>query len=110
LVEACYRQPPLLDETPAEKAEIAVWYWRIAFEGLLAIAEALRGTSPAMANRTLPGPADYAQIPELTRRGLARVQQLFVTQNEQLAARDIVTGATASALPASPLWWWTLRA
>ena len=37
-VEARYPQPALLGETPAEKAEIASWNWRMEFEGLLAIA------------------------------------------------------------------------
>lgn len=89
-LEAHYPQPPLLGSTPAEKAEIASWNWRIEFEGLMAIAEALRNSAPAMLNRALPGPVDYAQIPELAQRGLARVQQFFVTLNERLAGRDFV--------------------
>ena len=89
-VEARFPQPPLLGATPAEKAEIASWNWRIEFEGLMAIAEALRNSAPAMASRALPGPVDYAQIPELAQRGLARVQQFFVTMNERLAGRDFI--------------------
>ena len=89
-LEARYPQPPLLGSTPAEKAEIASWNWRIEFEGLLAIAEALRNSTPAMANRALPGPVPYPQIPELAQRGLARVQQFFVTLNDRLAGRDFI--------------------
>jgi glutathione S-transferase len=89
-LEARFPQPPLLGSTPAEKAEIASWNWRIEFEGLMAIAEALRNSAPAMANRALPGPVDYAQIPELAQRGLARVQQFFVTLNDRLANRDFI--------------------
>jgi glutathione S-transferase len=89
-LEARFPQPPLLGAAPAEKAEIASWNWRIEFEGLLAIAEALRNSAPAMAHRALPGPVDYAQIPELAQRGLARVQQFFVTLNERLAGREFV--------------------
>jgi len=89
-LEARYPQPPLLGSTPQEKAQIASWNWRIEFEGLLAIAEALRNSAPAMANRALPGPVDYAQIPELAQRGLARAQQFFVTLNERLAGRDFI--------------------
>jgi glutathione S-transferase len=89
-LEARYPQPPLLGITPAEKAEVASWNWRIEFEGLLAIAEALRNGSPAMANRALPGPVDYAQIPELAQRGLARVQQFFGVLNERLASREFI--------------------
>jgi glutathione S-transferase len=89
-LEARFPEPPLLGSTPAEKAEIASWNWRIEFEGLLAIAEALRNSAPAMAHRALPGPVDYAQIPELAERGLARVQQFFVTLNDRLAGRDYI--------------------
>ena len=89
-LEARFPQPPLLGSTPQEKSEIASWHWRIEFEGLLAIAEALRNSAPAMANRALPGPVDYPQIPELAQRGLARVQQFFVTLNERLAGRDFI--------------------
>jgi glutathione S-transferase len=89
-LEARFPEPPLLGSTPAEKAEIASWNWRVEFEGLLAIAEALRNSAPAMAHRALPGPVDYAQIPELAERGLARVQQFFVTLNDRLAGRDYI--------------------
>ena len=46
-LEARYPEPPLMGRTPAEKAEIASWNWRVEFEGLLAIAETLRNGSPA---------------------------------------------------------------
>ena len=89
-LEARFPEPPLLGTTPAEKAEIASWNWRVEFEGLLAIAEAMRNSAPSMANRALTGPVNYAQIPELARRGLARVEQFFVTLNERLAGRNYV--------------------
>ena len=89
-LEACYPTPPLLGSTPQEKAEIVSWNWRVEFEGLLAIAEALRNSSPAMVNRALPGPVAYPQIPELAQRGLARVRQFFVTLNDRLAGRDFI--------------------
>jgi glutathione S-transferase len=89
-LEARYPEPPLLGTTPEEKAEIASWNWRMEFEGLLAIAEALRNSAPAMANRALPGAVNYPQIPALTERGLARVDQFFDTLNARLAGRDFV--------------------
>jgi glutathione S-transferase len=89
-LEAQYPEPPLLGRTPAEKAEIASWNWRIEFEGLLAIAETMRNGSPALADRALPGPVNYAQIPELAQRGLARVQHFFQTLNDRLAGREFV--------------------
>ena len=89
-LEARYPAPPLLGTTPEEKAEIASWQWRAEFEGLLAVAEAMRNSSPAMANRALPGPVDYPQIPELAQRGLRRVEQFFMTLNDRLAGRDFI--------------------
>ena len=89
-LEARFPDPALMGATPAEKAEVASWNWRVEFEGLQAIAEALRNGSPAMANRALPGPVDYAQIPALAERGRARVLHFFATLNERLADRDFV--------------------
>ena len=89
-LEARFPQPPLLGSTPQEKAQIASWNWRIEFEGLMAIAEAMRNSAPAMANRALPGPVDHAQIPALAQRGLARLQQFLVTLNDRLADRDFI--------------------
>ena len=89
-LEARFPMPPLLGETPEEKAEVASWNWRMEFEGLLAIAEALRNSAPAMANRALPGTVNYPQIPELAQRGLARVDQFFDMLNERLAGRAFI--------------------
>jgi glutathione S-transferase len=89
-LEARYPEPPLLGTTPIEKAHIASWNWRAEFEGLLAVAEALRNSAPSMANRALPGPVAYPQIAELAQRGLARVQQFFSMLDERLAGRDFI--------------------
>ncbi|MEO6320308.1 MAG: glutathione S-transferase [Polaromonas sp.] len=89
-LEARYPHPLLLGATPEEKAEVASWNWRMEFEGLLAIAEALRNSAPAMANRALPGAVNYPQIPELAQRGLARVEQFFDMLNERLAGREFI--------------------
>jgi glutathione S-transferase len=89
-LEARYPEPLLLGVTPEEKAEIASWNWRVEFEGLMAVAEAMRNSAPALANRALPGPVDYPQIPELAQRGLARLQQFFMTLNDRLAGRDFI--------------------
>ena len=89
-LEARFPEVPMMGVTPADKAEIASWHWRCEFEGLMAIAEVLRNTSPAMANRALPGPVNYVQIPQLGERGLARLQQFMLTLNERLATRQFV--------------------
>jgi glutathione S-transferase len=89
-LEARFPHPPLMGVTPQDKAEIASWHWRAEFEGLLAVAEAMRNSSPAMANRALPGPTDYPQIPQLAERGIARLQHFLQALNSQLAGRNFV--------------------
>jgi glutathione S-transferase len=89
-VEARFPEPPLMGITPEEKAEVASWQWRMEFDGLLAVAEAFRNSSPAMVNRALPGPVDCPQIPELAQRGQMRVQQFFALLNARLAEREFI--------------------
>jgi glutathione S-transferase len=89
-LEARFPEPPLLGVTSLEKAEVAHWNWRVEFEGLMAIAEAMRNTAPAMKGRALPGPVDYPQIRELGERGLARLKRFFDVLNERLATRPTV--------------------
>jgi glutathione S-transferase len=95
-LEARFPQPPLLGSSAQDKAEIASWQWRMEFEGLIAIAEALRNSAPAMANRALPGPVDYAQIPELAARGLLRVENFFDMLDERLSGRDYIAAGQLS--------------
>ncbi|KQV48084.1 glutathione S-transferase [Pelomonas sp. Root1217] len=95
-IEARFPEPPLLGRSPLDKAEIAGWQWRVEFEGLLAIAEAFRNSSPAMVGRALAGPLDYAQIPALAERGLARVQAFFAMLNAHLAERDFIAAGQFS--------------
>jgi glutathione S-transferase len=89
-MEARYPEPPLLGIGPQDKADIASWQWRVEFEGLMAIAEAFRNSSPAMVNRALPGPVDYPQIPELAQRGSDRVLAFFAALNAQLQDREFI--------------------
>ena len=89
-LEAQFPEPPLMGVTPLEKAEVAYWAWKMEFEGLLAVAEAFRNGNPAMANRALPGPVNYPQIPALAARGLQRVQTFFDELEARLAGRDYI--------------------
>jgi glutathione S-transferase len=90
--EAVRPDPPLLGATPLEKAEVASWHWRAEFEGLLAVAEALRNSSPAMAGRALPGPIGYEQITALAERGLQRLRQFMAALDGRLSNRVFVAG------------------
>ena len=89
-LEATYPEPPMMGRTALERAEVASWNARIEMEGFMAIAEALRNSAPAMKDRALTGAVNYAQIPELAQRGLARAQQFFVELDAHLAGREFV--------------------
>lgn len=88
--EAIQPEPPLLGRTPLEKAQVASWNSRIEGECFMAIAEVLRNTAKAMAGRALPGPNDYAQIPELAERGRARLLHFLDRFEAHMTGRDWV--------------------
>ncbi|MDE2435775.1 MAG: glutathione S-transferase [Sphingomonadales bacterium] len=88
--EAAQPEPALLGRTPVEKAEVASWNARIEHECFMAIAEAMRNTAPAMKNRALPGPDNYAQIPELAERGKARLADFIARFERHMTGREWV--------------------
>lgn len=89
-LESAFPNPPMLGSTDIEKGLVAAWNARIEFEGLSAIAEALRNSSPMMKERAIPGPNNYPQIPELAQRGLERLNVFFKMLNSQLEGREFV--------------------
>jgi glutathione S-transferase len=88
--EAVQPEPPLLGRTPVDKALVASWNARLEFDGLMAVAEAFRNTSPAMKDRALTGTAPVPQIPALAERGLARFTRFADTLEAHMAGRSFV--------------------
>jgi len=95
-LEDIHPSPPLLGTTPIEKATVLEWNWRCEFEGLMAIAETLRNTSPGMKDRAMTGKRNMAQLPELAVRGRERLGYFFEDLNERLASTDFVAGDSFS--------------
>jgi len=96
--EAVQPDPPLLGTTAAEKAQVASWNSKIEGECFMAIAEVLRNTSKGMVGRALPGPNDYAQIPELAERGRARLPHFLARFEGHMPGRGCVaTGGVSLA-------------
>jgi len=89
-LESAFPNPPLLGSTHAEKGLIAAWNSKIEFEGLYAVAEALRNSSPMMKGRAITGASNYDQIPELAERGLARLMAFFDRLDDHLEEREFV--------------------
>ncbi|MCB2057985.1 MAG: glutathione S-transferase family protein, partial [Novosphingobium sp.] len=94
--EAVHPEPPLLGRTAVEKAEVASWNAKQDAECFIPIAEVLRNTAPAMKGRALPGPHDYAQIPELATRGRARLIHFLDRFEEHMQHREWVAGSAFS--------------
>ncbi len=84
--------PPLLGSTPREKALCAMWEHLVFMNGLLAIAEVFRNTTPGFTGRAVPGPHSYEQSPEMAERGLSRVRNFFSDFDQQLSNNEYVAG------------------
>lgn len=88
--------PPLMGTTPLERAMVLEWNWRVEFEGLFAVADILRNSSPKMKDRALTGPRNVAQLPELAERGRLRLGYFYEDLNERLSSSAYVGGDTFS--------------
>jgi glutathione S-transferase len=78
--------------TPFEKAVVLEWNWRCEFEGLAAIAEVLRNSSPQMKGRAMTGPRNIEQLAELAERGRMRLGHFFEDLNTRLTQSEFVAG------------------
>ncbi|WP_170385310.1 glutathione S-transferase [Ruegeria atlantica] len=92
-LEARFPEPPLMGRTPDEKGLVLMWNSIVEQQGGLPIAETLRNTHPAFAERAIPGPVNYAQIPELGQRGAARVEHFFDLLETRLAESPYIACA-----------------
>jgi len=84
--------PPLIGHDTGSRADVLQWNSRIEMEGLMAVAEMLRNTSPAMADRALPGQLNLPQIPALAERGQRRLADFYRRMNDHLEDREFVSG------------------
>ncbi|MBO9444223.1 glutathione S-transferase [Ruegeria sp. R14_0] len=92
-LEARFPEPPLMGRTPDEKGQVLMWNSIVEQQGGMPIAETLRNTHPAFADRAIPGPVNHAQIPELAQRGSARVGRFFSMLEDRLADSPFIAGA-----------------
>jgi len=79
-----------MGKTAIEKARVLEWNWRCEFEGLAAVAEILRNSSPHMKGRAMTGPRNIEQLPELAERGRMRLSHFFEDLNTQLSSSENV--------------------
>lgn len=91
-LEAHTPEPALMGRTADEKGLVLMWNSIVEQQGGMPIAEALRNTHPAFENRAIPGPDNYAQLPQLAERGLARTQRFFDLLEERLSESPYLAG------------------
>ena len=89
-LESAYPNPPLLGSSDVEKGVIASWNSKIEAGCLMAVAEALRNSSPMMKDRAITGATNYAQIPELAERGLTRLKAFIDALDKHLEGREFI--------------------
>ncbi|CCE02261.1 glutathione S-transferase [Bradyrhizobium sp. STM 3809] len=91
-IEELHPEPVLMGRTPEQRALIDCWVRRIEWDGISAIAEAFRNSTPGLEQRALPGPLPLAQIPALAERGRLRAAHYFEWLDAQLADHAFVCG------------------
>ncbi|MGR3634552.1 MAG: glutathione S-transferase family protein [Shimia sp.] len=91
-LEAMCSEPPLMGVTPDEKGKVLMWNAICEFHAGMAIAEALRNSTPALKGRALPGAVDYAQIPALAERGILRLGRFFDKLEARLTESAFLAG------------------
>lgn len=102
--EELYPDPPLMGTDPKDKAIVEMWEKRANEEGMLAASELFRNTSPAFADRGLPGSADpVTQLPELVVRAKQRLHRFYKKFDEQLARNEFVAGRRYTIADATTL-------
>ncbi len=91
-LEARFPEPALMGQTPDEKGMVLMWNALVEQQGGLPIAETLRNAHPAFRDRAIPGPVNYAQIPELAQRGSDRVHKFFDLLESRLRESAFLAG------------------
>lgn len=95
-LDSQYPDKPVFGTNDLERAQVVNWMHRIFTEGFMAVAEALRNSSPGMKHRALAGPDNLEQIPELAERGKQRLPYLFSNLNAALEGRKFLVGNNLS--------------
>ena len=91
-LEERYPNPTLFGRSPEERALVSMWNTKVEQQGLWAMVEAFRNSVKGLRDHALPGPAGFAQIPELALRGRKRVELFMEKLDRRLDGRGYVVG------------------
>jgi len=89
-------EPALMGVGAEGKATVDMWQRWCEREGFYAAMDMFRNSAPGLADRALPGPDAYEQVPAIAERGRARLGRFFERLDERLAKAKFVAGARFS--------------
>ena len=91
--EETHPAPPLMGRDAAGKAVVEMWNRRVEFEGLAAVAEAVRNSLPMFEDRALPGlSGGVPQIAALAERGRASFGRFLDRLDGRLSDSRCIAG------------------
>jgi glutathione S-transferase len=92
-IEELHPEPRLMGVDALDRALVESWQRHMEFDGLMAVGEAFRNSSPAFRERGLPGVRErVGAIAELAERGRASVRRFYERLEERLAECEFIAG------------------
>ena len=92
-LEEAYPAPPLFGVNRLDRAMVDMWERRAETEAFAGAAEVFRNSTPAFADRGLPGFEEpIARIPALVERGKKRLARFYGHIERQLADNQFIAG------------------
>lgn len=91
-LEELHPDPPLFGCDAWDRAVVEMWHRRVELEGLQAVADGVRNSSPFFKGRAIAGAVDFEQIPALAERGRQRTALFKSMLDERLADSEFIAG------------------
>ena len=102
-LEDIHPDNPLHGRDPVEGALVEAANTKIQLDGFMAVAEAFRNFTPGLKDRAMPGPHNYAQIPELAKRGLLRLDNFLADLESHFESNEYMVSNYFSVADISAL-------
>lgn len=92
-LEETHPEPNLMGRTTLERAQIESWQRHMEFDGMTAVSEVVRNSTPVFSSRGLPGVTQpVAAIPALVERGTQSLRRFYERLEQRLKETEYVAG------------------
>ena len=95
-LEGLQAEPELFGTSLAERALVTMWNTKIEQQGFIAAQDAFRNAAKGLKQHAMTGPTEFAQIPELAKRGREQMRLFFDRLDGQLADNTFIAGENYS--------------